>query len=139
MVAYRSPTSKRNWNFGPALTMGLFGYGPLTQLAKCDSSSGELRLECSNPFLGRKLVISAKAPVDSFKIMSAPLPHGHTTHYCHESFIAKYKVECYEKGWFSPWKKVEETILDNAALEFGGDWDHWWLEREEKQKQRKHE
>lgn len=135
MVAYRSPTSHRNWNFGPASTMGIFGYGPLTRLSKCDSTTGALELVCSNPFLGRKIVISAKAPIDSFKIMSAPLPQGHTTHYCHESFIAKYKIECYERGWFSSWKKVEEAVMDNAALEFGGTWDHWWLEVERQQKQ----
>ena len=139
MLAYRSPTSHRNWDIGPASTIQLFGFGPFVNLSKCESRTGELELTATNPIAGQRIVVKASADPKTFQIMSAPLPKGHTPDYCHESFEATYNVTLYEKRWFQPWEKVEETTLDNSALEFGGGWSHWWLEAKEKQERNKQE
>lgn len=133
MLAYRSPTSHRNWDIGPTSTLQLLGFGPFVNLSQCDSRKGELQLTATNPIAGQRIVVQAKADPKTFQVMSAPLPKGHKPDYCHESFEATYHVTLYEKKWFQPWKKVEETTLENSALEFGGDWSHWWLEAKKKQ------
>lgn len=118
MLAFRSPTNpSRNWNFGPAWTMKLFGFSPFAKIVKNDSTKGEIELRFTNPLRGQRIVIAGQAPVDTFQVMAAPLPRGHTRMYCHESFQAVYKVTCFEKPWFRPWQKVEEVDLDNSALE----------------------
>lgn len=139
MLAYRSPSSHRNWDIGPASTIQLFGFGPFVNLSQCESRKGELELTATNLLAGQRIVVKAKADPKTFQVMSAPLPRGHKTDYCHESFEATYNVTLYEKRWFKPWQKVEEVTLENSALEFGGDWSHWWLEAKAKQDKGKQE
>ena len=123
--------------------MQLFGMSPFCKLSKCRSTNGEVELQCTNPFRGQRISIHGKADVETFQTMSAPLPNGHTPWYCHESFEALYSVTLYEKQWFQKWEKVEVASMDNSALEFGGDWSHWWKsltkERQEGLKHGKYE
>lgn len=86
-------------------------------MTKCESENGELELVCVNPIRGRKIVVRGRAPVESFQMMSAPLPKGHTEWYCHESFEGKYTITLLEKKWFKPWQEVEKSVLDNSAIE----------------------
>ena len=118
MLAYRSPTTHRQWNFGPAWTMQFFKISPFCKLVKCQSEDGEIQLQCTNPIRGQRIIISGKADPKTFQVMSAPLPNGHTPWYCHESFQALYKISLYEKAWFQDWKKVEETTMSDSALEY---------------------
>jgi hypothetical protein len=117
MVAYRSPTTHRNWDFGPAWTMQWFGIKPFAQVTVCDSTKGIFELRCTNPLRGQRILIRGEADPSTFQVMSAPLPNGHTPWYCHESFKATYSVKLYEKAFFGPWKQVEEQKLENSALE----------------------
>lgn len=130
MIAYRSPVSTRNWDFGPATSVRLFGIGLFVSLSKCSSKEGEVVLDCTNPVRGQRISIRGRADPATFQQMSAPLPQGHTPEYCHETFQATYDVKLFERqGWFGQYKLVEETTMDNSALEFGGNWSHWWTER----------
>lgn len=98
--------------------MQLFGWGPFCSLTKNKSEEGVLELSCTNWLRGRKMVVHGSGKPETFQVMSAPLPQGHTPWYCHETFQATYRITLYEKRWFRAWEKVEETTMDNSALEY---------------------
>lgn len=73
--------------------------------------------------------------------LSCPLQAGHTSDYAHESFTAKIIVRAFERSFLSSfyslfargtvgdawkWREVECVEFENAALEFGGGWNHFY-------------
>lgn len=73
--------------------------------------------------------------------LSCPLAAGHTAAYAHESFSASIRVKAFERSFafsnfgrvsfagllgLGEWREVEGSVFENAALEFGGGWNHFY-------------
>lgn len=73
--------------------------------------------------------------------LSCPLARGHTAFYAHESFSAIIRVKAFERSFsfsnlsvssvgglvgLGQWTEVESCEFENAALEFGGGWNHFY-------------
>lgn len=58
--------------------------------------------------------------------MACPLANGHGNTLAYETFEGVVSVGCFErswlKGWVGPWRLVEETLFEKAAVEFGGEY-----------------
>eukprot|EP01117_Protostelium_nocturnum_P004553 TRINITY_DN1643_c1_g1_i1.p1 TRINITY_DN1643_c1_g1~~TRINITY_DN1643_c1_g1_i1.p1 ORF type:complete len:365 (+),score=121.08 TRINITY_DN1643_c1_g1_i1:83-1177(+) len=127
MVALRSPQG-RNWDFGPIGTLQLLGWGVGSSMTQMDSEKGVIELTCTDWVRGRRIHIFGKTELDTFIGLTAPLSTGHQKGYCDESFEAVYEVEMLSLGW-NGWNVVEKIVMRQGAMEFGGDWSHWWRER----------
>ncbi|KAG8980278.1 hypothetical protein FRB94_011992 [Tulasnella sp. JGI-2019a] len=120
LLGYRSPALK--WSFRPLFTMMPFGFQTPFISEKMDARAGTAHLDiCS---VTRRLVIDAQAPPDhdGWIPMNCPLSNGHGNEYGFESFEAVIRIKAYVRTWYGGWMFVEESVLENAALEFGGDY-----------------
>jgi hypothetical protein len=115
MIGYRSP--RLAWDFTPAQLGTVFK-------AQADACSGQFDLEAKSPT--RTLRIHAQAPLSSFGDVSIPTAEGFVPKSAAESFSARIVVRAYQyspvAGLFGKERFIEETVFENAALEFGADY-----------------
>lgn len=120
LLGYRSPQLKLS--FRPLFTMMPFGLPTPFISEEMDAKAGTAHLDiCS---FTRRLVVDVRAPPDheAWIPMTCPLSDGHGNHYGFESFEGVMRVKAYLRTWYGGWRFVEESVMENAALEFGGDY-----------------
>lgn len=120
LIGYRSESLQ--WSFRPPFTMLPFGLRTPFMSENIDSKSGIARLEVCTLF--KKLVIEVVAPAnhEGWLEMCCPLSNGHGNSLAYETIEGKVTVTAYKRGWCFGWKFVEETVFNDAAVEFGGDY-----------------
>lgn len=86
--------------------------------AEVDACSGRLTVDAAGPLKG--VAVTLTAPTNSFSPMLAPTPSGFASRSV-QSFIARAQVSIAERlGPFE--SEPTRTMINNSALEFGGDW-----------------
>lgn len=120
LLGYRSENIE--WSFGPPFTLMPFCFQTPLMKEAFDSKRGVARYEVGA--LWKKLVVEVQAPSDheGWLGLHCPLADGHVNTYAYESFDGSVRVKAYERACSLEWELVEETILDGAAVEFGGDY-----------------
>lgn len=113
LFGYRSPEVNVDLNLAldPATLFKL----------KTEPCKGELTFRGQNQF--HRVVLIAKAPLDSFNFVSIPTEKGYEKDGGIESFIADVTVEIYLRPltFFSREKLLIKEVLPLSALEFGAD------------------
>ncbi|KAG8849196.1 hypothetical protein FRB96_000903 [Tulasnella sp. 330] len=120
LLGYRSPSLKLS--FRPLFTMMPFGLSTPFISERMDAKAGTAHLDiCS---FTKRLVIDAHAPPDhdAWIPMNCPLSNGHENEYGFESFEGVMHIKAYSRTWYGGWRFLEESVIENAALEFGGDY-----------------
>lgn len=120
LLGYRSPTLK--WSFRPLFTLLPFGFATPFISETMDSKAGTAHIDVSS--LRRRLVIDAQAPADheGWIGLHCPLSDGHANTFAFESFEGVIRIKAYARTWWGGWEFLEESVLDKAAVEFGGDY-----------------
>lgn len=112
LVGYRSEDLVINFNLADDL---------LTTFEKSmDSCRGVFRLDAQNQ--NHRMVVTAKAPKESFGYVSIPTKNGYLPEGGIESFVAEVDVEIYEHHLLSLTQDrlIKKDKFRLAALEFGG-------------------
>lgn len=116
LVGYRSEDI--NFDFKPPFALELFGISPFMS---SQVHWGERNLELDVSSMTKRLIITAKAPQNSFFTLGAPFAEGHREDALAESFRATATVIVYQRSsLFMPWKELRREIFERASLEFGG-------------------
>lgn len=120
LLGYRS--EKIDISFAPLWT--LMPLGIPTPFARdiVDSKNGRITFDVSS--LTQRLVIEAQGPGpddESWIGLHCPLTEGHGNIWAWESFEGTIKVKAYVRQLWG-WKLVDETLFDDAAVEFGGEY-----------------
>jgi tocopherol cyclase len=118
LLGYRG--AKVSWNFAPPWTLMPFSASTPWMKEYVDSKMGVARFEAGN--WRRRLLVEVEATPEheGWLGMCCPLSGGHGNTYAYETFEGSVKVSAYQRDWGMGWTLVEETVFENAAVEFGG-------------------
>ncbi|EKM56846.1 uncharacterized protein PHACADRAFT_254191 [Phanerochaete carnosa HHB-10118-sp] len=135
LIGYRS--SRLHWDFQPPFAMSIWPLPSFMHVER-DSRAGTFRLTVRT--FTRKLVVTEHAPLESFMGVACPLADGHEPSFAYESFVARTRIEAWERWYpWQPWQLVEDGPCGVtsegrpcSALEFGGSFSHLVRERSRK-------
>jgi hypothetical protein len=123
LIGYSSPNLPQHISFAPPVSLMPFGFNTPFISEKFDSSRGTFELKVSS--WKYRLRICAQGPAHHVGWMPllCPFADGHGNLLAYETFKAVVVVTVEERvGWGRRWKVVEKVKMDNAALEFGGEY-----------------
>lgn len=116
LVGYKSADLKLD--FKPPFSMQLAGLSPFLS-SRSDWESRTFELDVRS-FTSR-IVVTARAPKESFFTLGAPFPEGHRENALGESFRATVEMAIYQRPFvLMQWREVRREVFERASLEFGG-------------------
>lgn len=118
LVGYRS--AELDLDFKPPFALQVLGYSPF-MTTKIDWRTRTVSLDVQS--FTRRLVITAKAPRDSFFALGGPFSEGHRENALTQSFRATVEVTIFKRQMvFSGWEEVRTEVFEGASLEFGAEY-----------------
>ena len=112
LAGYRNPSKQLEWNFTPAesrLNMTL------------DACNGSFSFDLHHTTLPRRLSVTMTAPTSSLRTCLWGPAANHFAPMCTESFLTTIEITAYKRSHVAHDEILDHVVLNNAALEFGGD------------------